>query len=160
MQSSHRISTDREFAVGDVNNDGYPDIIANDVLINNQRGGFDPIGLSLHDQANVKTQQLADFDNNGSLDLLVTTSWENLSSVYLNDGEGQFTFHTHLAQFDTDREPPAIGDINNDGFNDVVMGISIPNEGTNSSSLKLMSYSNNHGSFTKPKSMEGGVITC
>ena len=64
----------------------------------------------------------ADFDRNGSMDLMVADEVAKTMAVYLNDGKGRFTEAFRVAD---DKKTPyagTAGDLNRDGRPDVVLG--------------------------------------
>ena len=86
-------------AAGDVDGDGYPDLFvtrldASDILfLNDRRGGFVDVSASAGFQATWSTNGAAmgDVDNDGDLDLYVTSVGEKRHYLYINDGSGRFT---------------------------------------------------------------------
>ncbi len=85
---------------------------------------------------------IADFDNNGSLDIVALTPNQDKITIYLNDGNGGFgsgTVKTALfGPFDVDA-----ADLDNDGDVDILVAVAGAN---NSSSLQI--YKNNgNGTF-------------
>jgi hypothetical protein len=93
----------------------------------------------------------ADFDGDGSLDLLATHSYNASLDLYLNDGKGNFSA---VAQSNAPFSSLLIAtatwaDFNNDGYPDVL--ISAPGPGT----VKLF-RNNTNGTFT---SVSGGQLT-
>jgi len=93
-------------ATGDLNNDGWPDLVLTDlfndfiyVLINNQHGGFaqtiisPPIGTGAYSPAQVA---LADLNGDGNLDAVIASSYSG-AGVFLGDGKGGLTYKDELA---------------------------------------------------------------
>jgi hypothetical protein len=119
-------------AVGDVNNDGIPDLVVIDstpadipnniaVLLGNGDGTFQPEKIfqppSVLFVANVV---LADFNHDGRLDLAVGGGQLTGTDVYLGNGDGTFTYKGH---FNGGRQSAdmAVADFNNDGNRDLVL---------------------------------------
>ena len=123
-------------AIGDLNNDGYPDIyIVNcdkpdEVWLNNGKGVFiiseQKIGNTIKYNKNVG---LADLDGDGDLDIFIANDadWGNKNptvglpnEVWLNDGNGKFTDSGqrlgYLASVDV-----ALGDVDGDGDIDAIV---------------------------------------
>jgi enediyne biosynthesis protein E4 len=123
----------------DVNNDGKVDLVVADdstpnyLYINKGNGTFEDdsyaSGFALNqDGRETASMGLAvgDYENNGLVDLLVTTFSDDYKVLYHNDGDGNFTdvsYHAGIAQ-DT---IPFLGwgaefiDYDNDGWKDLMM---------------------------------------
>jgi len=136
-QSSNRIwpvteigpeinSTDA-VATGDLNNDGFPDIVtANSKELNrfylNQTDGRLGKGLDIgtvpHDTACLA---LGDLNGDGYLDV-VFGNVNELSEVYFNNGQGGFDAGRAVSNDINNTRAIALGDINEDGRLDVICG--------------------------------------
>ncbi len=97
-------------AVGDLNNDGLLDIVgtANSptqvgFFFNTGNGSFDPVELLDNPPSRAGQVRLADTDQDGDLDLIITTN-PDTAYCYPNDGAGIFTtpfaLHEHLGIID------------------------------------------------------------
>lgn len=122
---------------GDVNNDGWMDVFicnsgyfvgqANRLHINNGDGTFTKRpGVYESDNGCSFSSSFSDYDNDGDLDLVVTNGFCNgiiKNYLYLNNGLGNFTKdQTSMAEYQTPCSfGTAWGDINNDGFQDLVV---------------------------------------
>ncbi len=122
---------------GDVNNDGWMDVFicnsgyfvgqANRLYINNGDGTFTKrTGVYESDNGCSFSSSFSDYDNDGDLDLVVTNGFCNgiiKNYLYLNNGLGNFTKdQTSMAEYQTPCSfGTAWGDINNDGFQDLVV---------------------------------------
>ena len=84
---------------GDMNNDGYSDLVAVNensddlrILLNDQTGHFLPFELyDTGDNSTPSPSEGADFNNDGEIDMVVTTAWDNEIRVLTGDGNGSFT---------------------------------------------------------------------
>jgi len=84
-------------AVGDINNDGWPDFIVGNsynpefIYINNKNGTF---SLNMIENNSLTHQVLlVDVDNDGDLDLIISNSEvDEPNKLYINNGNGHFTF--------------------------------------------------------------------
>ena len=120
-------------AAGDVNRDGYPDLFVtradgSDILFrNNRMGGFEDVSRDAGFTRPLPSNgtALGDIDNDGDLDLYVTSVGDLRHYLYINDGTGRFaeagrerdaaiaTQKTHFGM------SPAFGDFDHDGYLDL-----------------------------------------
>jgi hypothetical protein len=152
--------------VGDVNNDGKPDVISAirrnnqiSVLLNNGLGGFStPIVTTVG--INAANIAVGDVNGDGKLDLVTTNgnlgssddpdlSLVNNISVLLGNGTGGFSAPTNI-NVGSRTNRVVLGDFNGDTKLDIVVSTSAPTEvgGTNYSISALLN--NGTGTFSSP----------
>lgn len=163
-------------AWGDFNGDGKPDILFNGNTVspdqryagiykNNGDGTFALIPLKTADDRDITVEKgevaWIDYDKDGDLDVLITGSGEWAKSdgwgfewwtTYLlrNNGDETFTQVTDFGIGTTCESSVAVGDINKDEYDDVVL-IGQNNYG--------VFYNNGDGTFTKTQTLILGQIT-
>jgi len=124
---------------GDYDDDGRPDLFVGNgslpayLFHNNGNGTFSEVGLSagvaLRDDGREQADMgvdFGDYDNDGKLDLIVTTFSDDYKTLFHNDGGGRFSDVSTSAGL---AEPTwnLLGwgvqfvDLNNDGYQDIVM---------------------------------------
>ncbi len=131
-----------DIRIGDIDQDGDPDMVLaieffkNVILINDGTGKFtdgsdrlpDKVATEnpppwryypYHDSEDVA---LADFDNDGDLDIVIVTEDDEINEYYLNDGKGYFTDVS--ASFPVTGVSNAViaGDFDGDGWVDLIIG--------------------------------------
>ena len=126
------------FAVGDVNNDGWPDIAATatatgpsrreqlplsralTLLLSDGKGGFASRQLPLR-TGEPWFAAISDFNNDGKADIVATHHDQNALTVLIGDGRGGFV-EGQGSPFDFGRSlfQGAITDVNRDGKKDVI----------------------------------------
>lgn len=122
-------------AFGDVNGDGFPDMITSggygnpgghlvELYLNDGDGNFTVDPNALFVETREGDIRMFDFDNDGDLDILVTGLMSNgyyAMHLYENDGTGAFTFNnqTGLEQYGMYYSYIVIADLDNDGFLDI-----------------------------------------
>jgi hypothetical protein len=108
----------REFALGDFNHDGYPDLVFStaqsvELFFGNGDGTFQkPLLIYPEGPANAVA---ADFNRDGNLDLAFTNSQSQLV-IELGNGDATFKLRQILNQFPG---APLVADFNGDGFPDL-----------------------------------------
>jgi hypothetical protein len=115
-------------ATGDINGDGFPDIVVAShfggvqTLLSDARGGFTEKLLRREDGH--VAAQLADVNGDGRLDLILLGYRNTGIEVYLGDGTGNWTLHSTLPETRPGRTMPGralvVRDLNHDGHLDLV----------------------------------------
>lgn len=132
----------QSMSIADLNGDGFSDIaISNSlpvdmnstvsVLFGNGEGGFaERIALEIGLVG--RGTGVADFNGDGTLDLVVANSNSNTVSILLGEGKGRFAAKTDL-RVGTNPRKLTVGDLNGDGRADIVT----PNTGSNNVSILM-----------------------
>ena len=113
-------------AAGDINNDGWTDLVLTNsgigpfynvyVLLNNQQGGFNQAPTTFG--ATTGQAVLADLNGDGYLDLVLASAGGDVAGIYLGDGTGAFTFDVNLDSTCC-LEFELAADVNGDGIPDI-----------------------------------------
>ena len=106
------------FVVGDLNGDGFPDIVTPGlyIFIGNGDGTFKP--PVLHKVFGMATLQLRDINNDGKLDVLGVAGFNGFLDVILGNGNGTFQ-PTKIYSALLGRVSLGVADLNGDGKLDV-----------------------------------------
>jgi hypothetical protein len=145
--------------VADVNGDGIPDLVGLDfnddgylvgvnTVLGNGDGTFRP-GAHFAFGIEPNTVTLGDFNGDGKVDLVTTTS--NRLNVFLGNGDGSFTpaFSTALPH---DLNNVRVADLNRDGKLDLVVL-------SYRSNLLSVLLGNGDGSFQQPVEFDSGLVS-
>jgi len=119
----------------DLDGDGDLDIVIavefvrNIILINNGSGVFtNESNTRLPAQSNDSEDVgIADFDNNGTLDILFVSEDDSTNELYLNDGNGFFTNASSRIPVNGVSNAVLVTDLSGDSIPDIIIG----NDGTN-----------------------------
>ena len=145
------VSSSSAIAVGDVNNDSHTDVLVADHLSSIYVWHNDTSGQATFMEAEVTSTfgtlrdiALGDIDGDKFLDLVVAQVTR--TDIFLNDGDGTFTFDQQLAAGETDAA--TLGDLNGDGFIDIVIG-------GNGNSVFINDGNGNFTTVTHPPGSDG-----
>ncbi|MBX2968400.1 MAG: VCBS repeat-containing protein [Cyclobacteriaceae bacterium] len=129
--------TGSELTVADLNNDGFPDIVARDntqnyqnvrVFLGNGTGNFTLLA-KFETNVNPRSIQVVDVNNDGFLDAvgIGTNATTHSVDILLGDGTGYFS--NAIAKFPTAPDPRdmVLGDFNQDGIVDVATSHTVGN---------------------------------
>jgi len=113
-------------AVGDVNNDGQPDLavapvgIGENSLYQNDDGDMLAEGFITADNDFTVSLAFGDLNNDGWLDLVAGNTNTTVNRLYLNNGSGSFPAGANITSDANSTSKILLGDLNHDGFLDVV----------------------------------------
>jgi FG-GAP-like repeat/FG-GAP repeat len=116
-------------AVGDLNNDGWPDFFATQpsygygalyVILNDRQGGFTLTTIADANNA-PNSVMLADLNGDGNLDAVVQSDLA-FATIFLGNGQGGFQpVQTNIPYPFVDPLPAQIGDVNGDSIPDLLL---------------------------------------
>lgn len=145
----------RNVTLADLNADNRPDLVVanrggpdnlskNYLCLNDGQGRFPTCDVLSSESAT--TIAAADFDGNGTIDLIVPHRDDGQSYMFLNDGKGRFKDKQPVGPPDSATRAVAVGDLDANGYPDVIMG--------NASKGGALVYLNQgHGNFSDPISV-------
>ncbi|MEY2978725.1 MAG: hypothetical protein RLZZ435_2864 [Cyanobacteriota bacterium] len=113
----------RDGALGDLNGDGYLDVVfatrlqGNETWLNDRSGHFQPFQVFGQGDDN-RGVALGDLNGDGSLDVVFGSATREGNSIWLNNGQGYLEKADTLGQVHT--KHPALGDLDGDGDLDLV----------------------------------------
>jgi hypothetical protein len=120
----------RSAAVGDLNSDGWPDVIVGDdvmgilVFLNDGHGVLGALKqVHLREVVSVNTLTIADVNGDGSLDIVTGYSgtYGVPGSILYNDGTGLAYFHSRFGDGAGSIYGLAVADLNGDGYPDIAV---------------------------------------
>ncbi|NDD31275.1 MAG: VCBS repeat-containing protein, partial [Proteobacteria bacterium] len=140
-------------AAGDLNQDGYPDLVyactaaVVHVMLNDKSGGFSaPVqietGVTLTDIA------IADLNKDGKSDLLLSDGNDTLVQVLLGNGDGTFTAPVNYTLTNSAPQSLAVADFNGDGKLDLAASLAGSPNGT---IAVLLGNANGSGTLNPPQ---------
>ena len=115
--------------IGDIDNDGDMDVVIangrhwpgqNRIFFNNGRGKFSVSKALGTESSTSYSTELADFDNDGDLDIAVGNDMAP-NSLFINDGNGNFTEASNFGQNYAPTRNLVVADIDNDGDQDILI---------------------------------------
>lgn len=119
-------------ALGDVNHDGYPDVIVGNlanptvgVLLNAGNGQYEP-AVTYNSLGDINMVAVGDLNGDGNLDIIAPTN-SDVVSVLLGTGNGTFQPAVGFPIGGSDCNTVAVGDVNGDGKLDIVTTIGFSN---------------------------------
>ena len=122
----------RSIALGDLNNDGYLDVVAGNnavaslVYLSNGNGTFVTPAASTTLGANAtQSVVLGDVDGDGDLDIAVGNYGEQ-NKLYMNNGSGAFSASSTIGLDSDATRSISLGDVDGDGDLDLVAGTDHP----------------------------------
>lgn len=131
-------TTSANASVGDLNGDGNLDVVlikgrhwpvTNQYLFGDGSGNFGT-PMDLGDVADRSyTGALADLDDDGDLDIVVSNDNPDRNVVYLNDGDGRFNVSSDFGQPQWNTRNVSIVDVNGDELPDIIVANRGPLEG-------------------------------
>ncbi|MEO1263645.1 MAG: FG-GAP-like repeat-containing protein [Bacteroidota bacterium] len=112
---------------GDMNNDGFSDLVAVNessddlrILLNDGFGGYPSFEIyDTGDNSTPSPSEGADFNNDGEIDLVVTTAWDNEVRVLTGNGDGSFS-NMEIYYTSNGVRGVVCGDFNGDGWDDML----------------------------------------
>jgi hypothetical protein len=157
--------------VTDVNNDGYPDVVALDlsgnhflVYVNQRDGSFaEPVVVASRADGSIGSMAVADVNHDGKVDVVIISyysvnyTWSKMTvQTFLGNGDGTFASPTpalttinHVRAF-TEIEPNglALADVNHDGSLDLISVLENRTSQNTGQITVSVTLGNNSGAFS------------